>query len=179
VQLAGADPELTSRRLVDYRIDVTQYQRISWHRLAAELEQHPGRFADRLVLVGAIFAGSGDRFDRLPRPGWGSQRLAGVELQCLIADSLISEHGLAPLSLPCIITFAAICSFALSWLLLGIETASHWLLVLLVGAGTLVMPIGLLRSHGLDATSVAPLAAVGMAAVAAALARYRLRDERG
>jgi CHASE2 domain-containing sensor protein len=79
---------------VDYRIAGRSIERIGWSDLDAVLRRTPSRFAGRLVLVGAEFAGAGDRH-LAPRPGAPAADITGFEQQALIAATLLAPDRLA------------------------------------------------------------------------------------
>jgi serine/threonine protein kinase len=72
---------------VDYRVDATRLDRLSWKALSEALAANT-RFDDRVVLVGAEYTGSGDSH-RGPAPGRLPAPLTGLALQGVITSTLL------------------------------------------------------------------------------------------
>jgi CHASE2 domain-containing sensor protein len=70
---------------IDHSIDAARFQRVSWADLETTLRRRPDLFRDRLVVVGADFAGAGDQV-RLPNQG----TVAGVVVQAMTADTILA-----------------------------------------------------------------------------------------
>jgi CHASE2 domain-containing sensor protein len=81
--LGGAEPE-PGEALLDPRLDARRLDRVSWKDVESVLARDPGRFRERVVLVGTEYLGSGDAFRRSGRP----DRVSGLVLQALAASSL-------------------------------------------------------------------------------------------
>ncbi|HLG54352.1 MAG TPA: protein kinase [Vicinamibacterales bacterium] len=74
---------------IDYRLERRSVERISWVDLDLRLRTDPHHFENRLVLVGAEFAGSGDRH-LAPRTGGPPADITGLEQQALIAATVLA-----------------------------------------------------------------------------------------
>jgi serine/threonine-protein kinase len=85
---------LQDRALIDYRLERRALERLSWVDLEARLRDDPDMFAGRLVLVGAEFAGAGDRH-LAPRPGGPPTDVTGLEQQAIIAATFLSPSRLS------------------------------------------------------------------------------------
>ncbi len=72
---------------VDYAIDVRDLPRTSWPDFVAALDAGT-RFDGRLILLGAEYAGSGDRH-RVPQPRRWPIETSGLTLQGLLANTLL------------------------------------------------------------------------------------------
>jgi CHASE2 domain-containing sensor protein len=87
------DAAAGDRFTIDYRLDRESLERISWVDLDTRLRERPQSFARRLVLVGAEFAGSGDRH-LAPRPRSSPSDITGLEQQAIIAATLLTPERL-------------------------------------------------------------------------------------
>jgi CHASE2 domain-containing sensor protein len=85
---------LHDRTLIDYRLERRALERVSWVDLESRLRDHPDMFAGRVVLVGAEFAGAGDRH-LAPRPGGPPTDVSGLEQQAIIAATFLSPSRLS------------------------------------------------------------------------------------
>jgi CHASE2 domain-containing sensor protein len=93
-RIAGWPQRAAAERFtIDYRLDRESIERISWIDLEARLRERPQSFARRLVLVGAEFAGSGDRH-LAPRPRSPPSDITGLEQQAIIAATLLTPDRL-------------------------------------------------------------------------------------
>jgi CHASE2 domain-containing sensor protein len=93
-RLAGWPNRTAADRFtIDYRLDRESLERISWVDLEARLRERPQAFDRRLVLVGAEFAGSGDRH-LAPRPRSSPSDITGLEQQAIIAATLLAPERL-------------------------------------------------------------------------------------
>ena len=72
---------------IDRSTDWTRLERVSWKDVSEELVVRPDKFKDRLVLVGASYAGSGDEVRLSTR---SEQMVPGLILQALAVDSILS-----------------------------------------------------------------------------------------
>lgn len=93
--LAGDAESVVNRPLVvpvDYRLDATRLDRMGWRRFADAVASGV-RLDGRLMIVGAEFAGSGDRH-RAPAPGQLSVERSGLALQGLVASTMLQARGL-------------------------------------------------------------------------------------
>lgn len=84
--LAGARPP-PAVFPVDYTTDATALPRTTWQDFVGALDAG-ARFDGRLVLLGAEYAGSGDRH-RVPQPRRWPVEVSGLTLQGLLASSLL------------------------------------------------------------------------------------------
>ncbi len=75
---------------IDYSLDWRQLDQISWHDLAATLQQQPERFAGRLVLVGAVYPGADGPY-RVPHPKSLDGEVPGPILQALTLHTLLDK----------------------------------------------------------------------------------------
>ena len=71
----------------DHSVDWTRLERMSWKDVRNELAARPARFRDRLVLVGATYAGSGDNVRLSSRSG---EVAPGFILQALVVESILA-----------------------------------------------------------------------------------------
>jgi serine/threonine protein kinase len=87
----GISPHSPKQRFwIDYAVDWTRFQRISWKELDREVDRDPRVFRDRLVFVGGDFVASGDEAHTVPHLGGASPRVSGLVLQALIADTMLT-----------------------------------------------------------------------------------------
>ena len=114
--------------LIDRSVDWNQLERVSWKNLNDELSERPGRFRDRLVLVGGTFGASGDEVRLFSR---SEAVVPGLVLQALSVNSILSGFRvrdaqgwrvLVGVFLTAVaVTAAILCTVAVSrgWLLVG------------------------------------------------------------
>jgi CHASE2 domain-containing sensor protein len=98
VEIVGAPAVGVSRTdelLIDYRVDATRIDRLSWKALEEALVANR-RFDDRVVLVGAEYTGSGDSH-RGPGPGRLTAPLTGLTLQGVITHTLLQGPAMRTL----------------------------------------------------------------------------------
>src|SRR5262249_13942348 len=76
---------------IDGTVDWRGFERLSFRDLGDALDRDPGRFRDRLVLLGADYAASGDDLYRVPHSGELPPTLSGPVLQALILETIL--HG--------------------------------------------------------------------------------------
>ena len=93
---------------VDYSADLTRLRRVSWKDLASTLEQNHNLFANRIVLIGAEFAGAGDDAHPIPARVGSPDSASGLVLQALVVNTLLGGMPFrdAP-QLPLLAAFAA------------------------------------------------------------------------
>ncbi len=105
---------------LDSRIAVSRFDRISWREVSNALDRRPGRFRDRLVLLGGDFDPSGDDVHRVP-PGAGRRgSVSGLALQAMLVDTLaagspVAEPARIPFLVGSLVPFGALlagCLFA-------------------------------------------------------------------
>lgn len=172
-QFAGRPAQADASGLIDFTIDRRMIPALSWKDVARELKENPGRFRDRVVLVGADFTGSSDRIFRVPPGGGGGGETTGVVLQALQMETLASGTAPRPFTG---LAAAALAGFffllsALS-VLMPARKASILCLLLLVAIMAGVVSVALFR---LDAGLFGMAATwVGVLASAAAAGVYRV-----
>ena len=74
---------------IDRSVDWTRIERVSWKDVARELAARPDRFHDRLVLMGATYAGSGDDDVRLSSQS--DAVVPGLILHALATETILSD----------------------------------------------------------------------------------------
>jgi serine/threonine protein kinase len=116
---------------IDHTIDSALFERVPWKDLDATLRNNPGRFRDRLVVVGGDFSGSGDD-PRVPNRG----AVPGVILQATIIDTILSGLPLKGVGDTAAMIFAGVvCALLSIFVLLGRRAVTvSSLLVLVVAA---------------------------------------------
>lgn len=97
-QFAGRQIQADAPGLIDFTIDRRMIPALSWKDVARELKGNPGRFQNKVVLVGADFTGSSDRIFRVPPGGGGGGETTGVVLQALQMQTLVSGTAPRPLT---------------------------------------------------------------------------------
>lgn len=75
---------------IDYGVDWTRFQRVSWKDLDQQVRRAPAVFRDRLVIVGGDFVASGDEAHRVPHLAGASPEVSGLVLQALIANTMLT-----------------------------------------------------------------------------------------
>jgi CHASE2 domain-containing sensor protein len=158
-------PGGTERFYIDYRIDEGAYPRLSWTDLPRALEVSPDVVRDRLVLVGAGYAGSGDEHlvpgVSVPRP------LPGVLVHALIANTLAAGR---PVSERPALGLAAAAAIALLAAGSAVRSRRVWpplLVLLLACSGYAGLTLLWWREQGLLTAWLLP-PACGIVAAAAA-----------
>lgn len=87
----GISPDRSRQRFwIDYAVDWTRFQRISWKDLDQEVRRDPGVFRDRLVIVGGDYLASGDETHPVPHLGGAAPKVSGLVLQALIANTMLT-----------------------------------------------------------------------------------------
>lgn len=99
-----SDDQMEQRLWIDYSIDRNRFQRISWKDLPFYLNQRPGFFHNKIVLVGGEFEGSQD-YHRVPKRAGLDDEASGLVIQALtihtlLEDKLISDVSGSFVSLP-------------------------------------------------------------------------------
>ncbi|MEO7271056.1 MAG: CHASE2 domain-containing protein [Vicinamibacterales bacterium] len=98
---------------IDHTVDSGRFARVSWADLETTLRARPELFRNRVVLVGADYAGSGDQAV-VPNRG----TVAGVVLHALITETILSEYPVRPAGTAAItsaagVTCAVLCAMVL------------------------------------------------------------------
>ncbi len=93
--LAGSDiprERALRRLLIDYSIDRTKFQRLSWKDLPLSLNDNPDMFRDKIVLVGGEYEGSQD-FHRVPfRSELSNEEVSGLTIHALTINTLLLDN---------------------------------------------------------------------------------------
>jgi serine/threonine protein kinase/CHASE2 domain-containing sensor protein len=79
-----------ARVWIDFSIDWTAFQRVSWKDVPAVLSSEPATFRDHVILVGGEFAGSGDVYSLSPYGRFPTKEVSGLELQALALNTLLT-----------------------------------------------------------------------------------------
>ncbi len=79
---------------IDFTLDWTQLERISWRDFEVVLDSEPERFRGRFVVVGSAYAGSGDGPHRVPHPRALPGDVPGPVLQALLVHTLLDGASL-------------------------------------------------------------------------------------
>ncbi len=74
---------------IDFSLDWTRFERLSWRDLAASLAKSPDRFRGRFLLLGAVYTGVGDGPYRVPQARDLPGEIPGPMLQALTAHTLL------------------------------------------------------------------------------------------
>ena len=91
---------------IDYSVRPDSLAKISWRDIGRK--SSPDLFRDRLVIIGAVYAGAGDE-RRVPR-SVNRGLLPGVEVQALIANTIASGFPVRSPGLPmCMLVISVIC----------------------------------------------------------------------
>ena len=78
--------------LIDYSIDRSKVQKLSWKDLPSSLNDNPEMFRDKIVLVGGEYEGSQD-FHRVPyRSGLSNEEVSGLTIHALTINTLLRDH---------------------------------------------------------------------------------------
>jgi serine/threonine protein kinase len=130
LQATPADP---GRFAIDYSAPVKAFDRISWRELPSILDRTPGRFRNRIILLGGEYAGSGDTFH-----GYRAETLTGLAVEASIANTVLRGFPLReppPWFLP--LWIACVTAPGLVYLLLA--PAPHVFPEVLAGAAILLI----------------------------------------
>jgi len=98
--LTGGDlsDEQTEQRLwVDYSIDWSKFQRISWKDLSSLISQRPDYFNNKIVLVGGEYEGSQD-YHKIPKRLERKDEASGLVIQALTLNTLLQTELIHDLS---------------------------------------------------------------------------------
>ena len=85
-----SDKQMQQRLWIDYSIDWNKFQRISWKDLGEFLNERPGFFKDRMVLVGGEYEGSQD-FHRIPKRQGLDEEVSGLVIQALVLNTFLQD----------------------------------------------------------------------------------------
>ena len=149
---------------IDHSVSWPRIPRVSWKDLSQRLHAEPQLFRDKLVLVGAAFAGSGDLDHRIPKRSREDPALVpGVVLHALVVDSILAGSRLH--ETPALPAGIGLC-LALAALLAGSVLLARplWPALWLVG-GSLIyvsLAVGVFR-WGLILPVAAPLTTAAVA----------------
>jgi len=78
--------------LIDYSIDRSKVQKLSWKDLPLSLNDNPEMFRDKIVLVGGEYEGSQD-FHRVPyRSGLSNEEVSGLTIHALTINTLLRDN---------------------------------------------------------------------------------------
>ncbi|MGB2845164.1 MAG: protein kinase [Candidatus Aminicenantaceae bacterium] len=78
--------------LIDYSIDRSKVQKLSWKDLPSSLNDNPEMFRDKIVLVGGEYEGSQD-FHRVPyRSGLSNDEVSGLTIHALTINTLLRDN---------------------------------------------------------------------------------------
>ena len=145
--------------LPDFSVDWRTFPTVAWSDLEALLQRRPDFFKDRLVLVGAEFAGAGDQDNLAPHPSKLPGRLSGLRFQALCIQTLLAQSQVRPAGVEISAVLLGTILFLLGWPLLARENTSSVLLLSL--SLSLVFPLlawFLLTSFRLMVPVIGPLA---------------------
>ena len=95
---SSADAKADTRLWIDYSVDWTKFHRVSWQELTNVLGNRPEAFRDRVVLVGAEFAGSGDVYRNATYAANLPADLSGLVLQALTLNGLLEDRRVRTLN---------------------------------------------------------------------------------
>jgi CHASE2 domain-containing sensor protein len=166
-----ARPELAARGehsgtgeyWIDHTIDATRFERVSWVELDAVLRTHPDIFRNRLVIVGADFAGSGDEV-RVPNRG----TVPGAVLHALAAETILSREPVRELGrLLTIGGTTLICGLLCAAIMLARSVHRGIAIVVAVGTAYVVVTLMLFLYGKIMLPMVQPLLFCGMGAALA------------
>ena len=160
---------------IDYSVDWMQFHRISWKDAQSVLARQPETFRDRLVLVGAEFAGSGDVYRNVPHTSARPVEVSGLVLQALTLNVLLEGQPIKALNGTGVVTAL---SAALGIAVMAILSVSGrpWMLGTLAVCGIVYVLLSFLlfRWNRQLWPIVAPAVAFCLAIVSAALLRRTL-----
>jgi serine/threonine protein kinase len=173
---SGTVHETTNRFLIDSRIDASRFDRMSWSDFTQLAASDP-RLANRVLLIGGEFAGSGD-VHRAAGAGGRIRDISGLELAGLMVASLLAgsqptEPG--PFSGWMIAGGALV----LGSFMLFLIAQSVWgagLVATGLGAAWLVLAVAVFRGWGVAVPLVPVLGALSVGSAMALGARRMMRS---
>ena len=172
---SSSGDETPQRFWIDGRIDWQRYDHISWRQVPAVLSRNPGRFADRLVLLGGDFRGSGDDYYRVPQTAGRSTAVSGLTLQALMVDTIgaglpIREPG----RIPVLIAAALGAALVMTGILCARRTRLVAICLAAAAGGYLALSLPIFWWTGLRLPITAPLFFVLLGSLAALVLRRNL-----
>lgn len=170
------DPTMMGKLLrIDYTIDWNKYPRVSWKGLRQILEEKPGSFRGRLVLVGGEYEGSQD-FHLIPRlPHGKAGEVSGMVIQALAIDTLLGSRQIREIPYwPVGLFVAAVSMLCISLLLIRPGIVTSVLSGVAAVAGYLVLSVFLFIEQKLLIPAVFPMFPVIFGMILALILRRRL-----
>lgn len=160
---------------IDYSIEWTKFQRVSWSELPAILAANPEMFRDRVVLLGGEFAGSGDVFKANRHDESLPQEISGLLLQALTLNTLLAGGAIRPWNEPVGVALLAGASALAVMAILYLPTSGQAIGAVAAGAMLyFVVSILLFRWSHQWVPVVAPGVVVGVAILCATVLRRLL-----
>ncbi len=147
--LAGSNisPEQARRRLlIDYSIDRSKFQRLSWKDLPLFLNKSPEMFRDKIVLVGGEYEGSQD-FHRVPfRPGLSRDEASGLIIHALTLNTLLQDNPIHDVSRSLVLLpMAAVMMFFSAAFLIRPKVFLHLIILFIIVSGFILIVYFLFR----------------------------------
>ncbi|HEY7213362.1 MAG TPA: CHASE2 domain-containing protein, partial [Thermoanaerobaculia bacterium] len=172
---SSSGDETPQRFWIDGRIDWQRYDPISWRQVPAVLDRNPGRFADRLVLLGGDFRGSGDDYYRVPQTAGRGTAVSGLTLQALMVDTIgaglpIREPG----KMPVLVAAALGAALAMTGILCARRTRLIAIGLAAAAGAYLALSLPIFWWTGLRLPITAPLLLVLLGSLAALVLRRNL-----
>ena len=153
---------------IDHTIDASGFERLSWNDLPTALSGRPELFRDRVLIVGADYAGAGDRV-RMPNQGV----VPGIVVQAMTADTIVAGLPVRSVSGRDAMPLAALAAGMLSVLVLLGRSRLFAAGAVMTGILAYVIAATLVfrRAH-VVVPIVVPLVMCGVAAAVAGLAAW-------
>lgn len=161
----------SDRFLIDHRIDVDQFTRISWKDLDAEIRERPQVFKDRIVLVGGTYAGAGDEA-RVPV----REVVPGITLHASTLQTILTGFPIRGVERAGLILLSALACGALAGVGLVLRRPFAFVLVAATVVGWCLASVALLAQNDVMLPLVVPVA-LGLVAAAAGRAVARRRPQ--
>jgi serine/threonine protein kinase len=163
-----------TRFWIDYSIDWTKFQRVSWKDAPDVLAKQPESFRDRVVLVGGEFVGSGDVYN-MPNTSAPPGEISGLVLQALTLNTLLEGRPIKTSDERFVIGFLCV-ALALAVMALLSLSGSAWTIGTLVLSGLLYIVSSLLlfRWNRELWPVAAPVVVFSVAIMCAVLLRHKL-----
>ncbi len=154
---------------IDHTIDTRRLDRVSWKDLDAIVRTQPERFRDRLIIVGANYAGSNDEV-RVPNV----DAIPGAVLHALIAETILSNFPVRGVDATAVaIGAGTACGILCAALLLARNLYRTTVAVALAGAAYFVGTFLLFHSARVLLPVVGPVLICGGGAAMAWLVRLQ------